>query len=173
LKALRALKSIVLQRDGRLFKAEWLGFEEAVRQLISEGLLPGDILIGGIEIAKKFVSGLRLVHEVDDRLENPTIGTSLRTGDDEGIVCTTGRPFRFPGTASPVAVRVVHGALDLDWVMEDVFRKSLLSWSSPGACISVPIDLKLCDETLRAFAGEAEDEEAVHGQEVEESAEVA
>jgi hypothetical protein len=33
--------------------------------------------------------------------------------------------------------------------------------------------LKLCDETLRAFAGEAEDEEAVHGQEVEESAEVA
>jgi len=173
LKVLRALKSIVLQRDGRLFKAEWLGFEEAVRQLIAEGLLPGDILIGGIEIAKKFVSGLRLVHEVVDRLENPTIGTSLRTGDDEGIVCTTGRPFRFPGTASPVAVRVVHGALDLDWVMEDVFRKSLLCWSSPGACISVPIDLKLCDETLRAFAGEAEDEEAVHGQEVEESAEVA
>jgi len=33
--------------------------------------------------------------------------------------------------------------------------------------------LKLCDETLRALAGEANDEEAVHGQEVEDSAEVA
>ena len=173
LNVVRAPKSLVLQRDGRLFKAEWLGFDEAVRQLISEGLLRGDVQVGGIEIAKKFVSGLRVVHELDDRLENPAIGTSLRTGDDEGIVCTTGRPFRFPGTASPVAVRVVHGGMNLDWVMEDVFRKSLLSWSSPGACISVPVDLKLCDETLRAFAGEAEDEEAIHGQEVEESTEVA
>lgn len=173
LKVVRAPKSLILQRDGRLFKAEWIGFEEAVKQLILEGLLPADIVIGGIEIAKKFNSGLRLVRETKDHLENPTIGTSLRTGDDEGIVCTTGQPFRFPGTASPVAVRVVHGALNLDWIMEDVFRKSLLSWSSPGACISVPIDLKLCDETLRAFAGEADDEEAVHGQEVEESTEVA
>jgi hypothetical protein len=40
-------------------------------------------------------------------------------------------------------------------------------------CISVPIDLKLCDETIRALGGEAEEEEAVHGKEVEESTEVA
>ena len=99
-----------------------------MRQLISEGLLPGDILIGGIEIAKKFVSGLRLVHEVDDRLENPTIGTSLRTGDDEGIVCTTGRPFHLSRYGVIVAVRVVHGALDLDWVT-DVFPQVAVIFS--------------------------------------------
>jgi hypothetical protein len=173
LKVVRALRSVVLQRDGRLFKAEWLGFEDAIRQLISEGVLARNLIYGGIEIAKKFNSGLRLVHETRDHLENPIVGTSLRTAEDEGIVCTTGEPFRIPGTASPVAVRVVHGGLDLDWVMEDVFRKSLLCWSSPGACMSVPMDLKLCDETLRAFAGEANDEEAVHGQEVEDSTEVA
>jgi hypothetical protein len=173
LKAVRPPKSVILQRDGRLFKSEWQGFEEAVKQLIAEGALAGDTVIGGIELAKKFNAGLRLVREVGARLENPTIGTSLRTGEDEGIVCTTGRPFRFPGTAAPVAVRLVKGTLNLDWIMEDVFRKSLLSWSSPTASISVPIDLKLCDEMLRAFAGEADDEEAIHGQEVGESTEVA
>jgi hypothetical protein len=173
LKVVGALRSVVLQRDGRLFKAEWLGFEDAIKQLVREGALPRSVIFGGIEIAKKFISGLRLVHETGARLQNPLIGTSLRTGEDEGIVCTTGEPFRIPGTASPVAVRVVQGGLDLDWVMEDVFRKSLLCWSSPTACMSVPIDLKLCDETLRALAGEANDEEAVHGQEVEDSAEVA
>jgi len=173
LKAAGTLGSVVLQRDGRLFKGEWLGFEDAIKDLIKEGALPGNLVYGGIEIAKKFMSGLRLVHETEAGLKNPTIGTCFRTAEDEGIVCTTGEPFRIPGTASPVAVRLVQGGLDLDWVMEDVFRKSLLCWSSPTACMSLPVDLKLCDETLRAFAGEANEEEAVHGQEVEDSAEVA
>ena len=31
--------------------------------------------------------------------------------------------------------------------------------------MSVPIDLKLCDEDLRAFASDANDEEAVYGEE--------
>jgi hypothetical protein len=56
--------------------------------------------------------------------------------------------------------------------MEDVFRKSLLAWSAPDHCLSVPIDLKLCDEFLRAFAAEANREEAVYGEEVEEAAEL-
>jgi hypothetical protein len=173
LKAVRMLKSLILQRDGRLFNAEWLGFEDAVKQLISEKMLPVDILWGGIEIAKKFSSGLRLVREVAGGLQNPVIGTSLRVSSDEGIVCTTGYPFSIPGTASPLAVRVVHGDLNLEWVMEDIFRKSLLAWPSPGNCLSVPIDLKLCDEVLRAFASEADDEGALHGLEVEDSTEVA
>ena len=173
LRVVGELRSIVLQRDGRLFKQEWLGFEDAVKQLVAENLLRPEVVIGGIELAKKFNSDLRLVREMKEGLQNPTIGTSFATGVDEGVVCTTGRPFGFKGTAAPKAVRLVRGKLNLSWVMEDVFRKSLLSWSSPGACLSVPIDLKLCDETLRAFAAEADDEEAIHGQEDEEAADVA
>jgi hypothetical protein len=173
LQTVRTPRSIVLQRDGRLFKSEWFGFDDAIQELVTEKGLPGGTLIGAIEIAKKFSSGLRLVRERNNGLENPRIGTSLRLSDDEGIVCTTGLPFAIPGTSSPLSVRVVHGALDLDLVMEDVFRKSLLSWPTPGSCLSVPVDLKLCDESLRAFAGEADDEGAIHGQEVEDSSEVA
>jgi hypothetical protein len=164
-------RSIVLQRDGRLFRREWLGFEDAVRQLIDEGLLDAGLFYGGFEIAKKFNAGMRLVHDRNGRLENPRIGTAYLLGTDEGIVCTTGFPFPLRGTASPLAIRIYEGSMNLDWVMEDVFRKSLLAWSAPDHCLSVPIDLKLCDEFLRAFAADADEEEALYGEQVEETVE--
>jgi hypothetical protein len=107
-----------------------------------------------------------------DPLRLGKVGAAYQLGTDEGIVCTTGFPFPLRGTASPLAVRIYKGPLNLDWVMEDVFRKSLLAWSAPDHCLSVPIDLKLCDEFLRAFAAEANEEEAVYGEEVEEAAEL-
>jgi hypothetical protein len=165
-------RSIVLQRDGRLFRREWRGFEEAVRQLIDEGVLDRDLVYGAFEIAKRFNAGLRLVQDRNGKLQNPRIGAAYQLGTDEGIVCTTGFPFPLCGTASPLAVRIYEGPLNLDWVMEDVFRKSLLAWSAPDHCMSVPIDLKLCDEFLRAFAADANEEETLYGQEVEEPAEV-
>ena len=166
-------KSIVLQRDGRLFRSEWLGFQDAIQQLVHEGLLEDRVVFGAIEIAKKFNSGLRMVQERNGRLENPRIGAAREVGPGEGIVCTTGFPFSLRGTSSPLAIRLYEGPLDLDWVMEDVFCKSLLSWPTPDHCMGVPIDLKLCDEMLRAFAAEANEEEAVYGSEVEDAADVA
>ncbi len=166
-------KSLVLQRDGRLFRSEWLGFQDAIQQLVREGLLDESVVFGAIEIAKKFNAGLRLVQERDGKLQNPRIGAVLELGADEGIVCTTGFPFSLRGTSSPLAVRIHEGPLNLDWVMEDIFRKSLLAWSAPDHCMSVPIDLKLCDEMLCAFAAEANEEEAVYGREVEDPATVA
>src|SRR5205807_24630 len=83
-------KSIILQRDGRLFRSEWLGFEEAIRQLIRDGFLDNDVVYGAIEIAKRFNAGLRLVHEWNGRLQNPRIGAALGLVSDEGVVCTTG-----------------------------------------------------------------------------------
>jgi len=156
-----------------LFRSEWLGFEDAIQQLIREGFLYKDVVYGAIEIAKKFNAGLRLVQERNGRLENPRIGATCALTPDEGIVCTTGFPFSLRGTSSPLAVRIYGGPLNLDWVMEDVFRKSLLAWPAPDHCMSLPIDLKLCDEMLRAFAAEANEEEAVYGQEVDDAAEVA
>jgi argonaute-like protein implicated in RNA metabolism and viral defense len=154
-----------------LFRREWLGFEDAVGQLIEEGLLDRDLVYGAFEIAKKFNSGLRLVGDRNGKLQNPRIGAAYQLGADEGIVCPTGFPFPLRGTACPLAIRIREGPLKLDWVMEDVFRKSLLAWSAPDHCLSVPIDLKLGDEFLRAFAADADEEEALYGEEVEEPAE--
>ena len=170
---LKKLRSIVLQRDGRLFETEWLGFQDAIQQLISEGVLESNVRYGAIEIAKALSSGLRLVQERNGSLENPRIGAALAIASDEGIVCNTGFPFDLPGTAGPLAVRVVHGDLNLDFVMEDIFRKSLLCWPTPDKCMRLPIDAKLCDEFLRALASEANEEEAQWGEEEEGTASVA
>ena len=95
--------------------------QEAIEQLIREGLLDEQTVWGGIEIAKKFGAGLRLVEEIEGRLHNPVIGTALALEKNEGIVATTGYPFSLRGTSAPILVRVVGGSLNLDWVMEDVF----------------------------------------------------
>ena len=83
----------------------------------------------------------------------------------EGIVCTTGYPFKLQGTAKPLLVRIVRGELSLEHVLEDTFAMSQLCWPVPNRCIRLPIDLKLCDEHLRATAAEADDDEAVYGEE--------
>ena len=96
------------------------GFQEAIEQLIREELLDAQTVFGGIEIAKKIGAGLRLVEEVErkvdnrfeKRLENPVVGTALALGNNEGIVATTG--FSLRGTSAPLLVRLVGGSLDLE-----------------------------------------------------------
>jgi hypothetical protein len=41
---------------------------------------------------------------------------------------------------------------------------SQLCWPVPNRCMRLPIDLKLCDDLLRATAGNADEEEAIYGE---------
>lgn len=162
--SLKSLRSLVLRRDGRAFAEEWLGFRDAVNKLIQEGVLPNDIRIGVVEIHKTYSLGLRLVAEDGSgRLLNPRIGSWRELNDREAILCTTGFPFRFDGTVKPLYVKVVRGDLDLANVLEDTFAMSQLCWPVPNRCMRLPIDLKLCDDLLRATAAEADEEEAIYG----------
>jgi hypothetical protein len=156
-------RSIVLRRDGRLFESEWLGFLDAIKKLVAEGLLPADILTGAVEIPKHYSFGIRLAEAGMNGLQNPELGAWERLTPVEGIVCTTGYPFNIPGTVEPLVVRVVRGNLNLEWVLEDTFGMSQLCWPVPTACMRLPIDLKLCDEHLRAFAGRADEDNALFG----------
>jgi hypothetical protein len=164
----RPPRSIVLRRDGRLFEAEWQGFEEAIKKLVDEGALPRDIVVGAVEVPKHQSLGIRLVERTSDGLENPRLGAWEKLSATEGIVCTTGWPFGIPGTAEPLMVRVVRGKLDIKCVLEDTFGMSQLCWPTPGGCMRLPIDLKLCDEHLRAFAAKADEDSAVFGETLEE-----
>lgn len=156
-------RSIVLRRDGRLFESEWLGFLDAIKKLIAERLLPTDLLTGAVEIPKHHSFGVRLAESTLNGLQNPELGAWERLTATEGIVCTTGFPFNIPGTVEPLVVRIVHGNLNLEWVLEDTFGMSQLCWPVPTACMRLPIDLKLCDEHLRAFAGRADEDNALFG----------
>ncbi len=157
----RPLRSIVLRRDGRLFESEWLGFLDAVNKLVADGLLSADVLTGAVEIPKHYSFGIRLAESAANGLQNPELGAWEKLSSSEGIVCTTGWPFNVPGTVEPLVVRVVRGSLNIEWLLEDTFGMSQLCWPVPTACMRLPIDLKLCDEHLRAFAGRADEDNAL------------
>ncbi|MBI3464770.1 MAG: hypothetical protein HY000_17195 [Planctomycetes bacterium] len=160
-----APRSLVVARDGRAYRSEWLGFRDAIEQLKGDGLLPADVVYGMVEVHKSTAEGIRLVEEPQGgALRNPRIGSWAVLNDKEGIVCTTGFPFRFRGTADPLLVRVSAGELKLPYVLEDAFRKSLLCWPKPDGFIRLGIDHKLCDDNLRALASEADDDEAQFGE---------
>jgi len=56
---------------------------------------------------------------------------------------------------------LVRGSLDIGHLLEDTFGMSQLCWPSPTGCMRLPIDLKLCDEHLRAFAAKADEDSAL------------
>ncbi len=155
----RPPRCIIIHRDGRTFECEWRGFQDAVGQLIREGLLPSNVIIGVVEIHKHSTTGLRLAEEDREGPCNPPVGSWFPVDDCEGIVCTTGQPFKFQGTVNPLSVRIARGNLDLCQVLQDIFSMSQLCWMVPDRCIRLPMDVKLCDEFLRSVASEADDEE--------------
>lgn len=162
-------RSIIFRRDGHVYAEEWQGFREAVSKLIQERLLPKDVVIGAVEVHKTFALGLRLVaEERGGGLVNPQIGSWRDLGDRDAILCTTGYPFRFDGTVKPLYVRLARGDLDLARVLEDTFAMSQLCWPVPNRCMRLPIDLKLCDDLLRATASDADEEEAIYGEDLAE-----
>ena len=160
-------QSLVLRRDGRLFESEWLGFREAVLTLVGEGLLAHDIVMGAVEVPKHHSYGVRLVERFNGALQNPAVGSWEKLSESEGLVCSTGWPFNIPGTVEPLVLRVARGDLDIVRVLKDTFDMSQLCWPTPRGCMRLSIDLKLCDEHLRAFAAWADEDRAVFGESVE------
>lgn len=157
-------RSIILRRDGRAFYSERQGFLNAIRRLKQECLLHKNVTVGVVEVAKRTSLGLRLLGQAprDGRIQAPPIGSWTTLDSREGIVATTGYPFRFPGTPQPLHVRIAEGDLDIESVLFDTFAMAQLAWAAPEASMRLPIDLKLIDDYLRSLAGVADDEAAVY-----------
>lgn len=161
------ITSIVLRRDGRLFESEWLGFRDAIELLKRERLLAENVIVGAVEVQKTATNGIRVAQVGLDGYRNPRIGLALPLSNSEGIVCNTGYPFRLNGSVNPLHVRVARGSLDLMNILEDTFRMSLLSYPVPDRVMRLPIDMKLCDEFLRAVASESDEDEALYGEDTQ------
>ena len=166
-------RSLIIHRDGQAFPSERSGVCAAVRDLQQEGLLPLDVVVGIVDIRKTTAVPQRLVEGKHlEAAENPTLGSYRVHGPREGIVCTTGWPFRFPGTARPLTVVVVEGNLNIEWVLEDVFALSQPVFTAPDRCERLPLTIKLADDLLEPIAAASEDDAARYddGEESEEDA---
>ena len=156
----RRPKQIVIHRDGRAWPAEIEGLRQACKRLEEEGYLDKDWHLTVVEIAKSAPAPLRLFnvepqrHGQDVYVENPIVGNWRPTGPDEGYVCTTGRPFRIPGTSNPLHIRRVAGDMPIEHCLSDVFSLSCLTWTRPEGATRLPISIKLCDRILFDEAAE-------------------
>ncbi len=154
----KQIRSIVVQRDGRLFASEVAGIREAIASLKSEGVLPADVSLNFIEIPKKSAAPFRLF-DINTRpggqqtTANPQVGSYYISTARDGYVCTTGREFSHPGTANPLHVKYVDGIMPFKDILEDVYALSCLAWTRPEDCSRNPITIKLADIRLREHAG--------------------
>jgi hypothetical protein len=156
-------RSLVVHRDGRSFPSELKGFRLAMRQLKAENVLPIDAVTGVVDIHKSSADHLRMVEgESPETISNPTIGGWHTFGSREGMVCTTGLPFRFPGTAKPLTAMIREGPLDMAWVLEDIYDLSHLVFTAPDKCGRLAITIKLADAFLEPIAAGTDDEAALY-----------
>lgn len=147
-------KQIVIHRDGRAWQAEIEGLKEACGQLTIEGCLDPGWHLTVVEIAKSAPAPLRLFDvrkpegETRTHVENPTVGNWVQMAPNEGYVCTTGHPFRIPGTANPLHIRRTAGQMSIEHCLSDVFSLSCLTWTRPEGAMRLPLSIKLCDRSL-------------------------
>lgn len=128
-----------------------------------EGFLSEDVQIGVVEIHKTSSARLRLYYEINENIENPSIGDYFVIDDREGIVCNTGFPFKFGGTANPLHTKIAYGSLDIINVLSDVFGLAQLgSWAAPDKSARYPATIKLGDTFLEPIASDSDDEAALY-----------
>lgn len=163
------IRTIVIHRDGRLFRSELEGIEQAIVELKTAGNLPLDATFTVVELPKQSTTAFRLFEEVtpydviqtqsDNRaLLNPEVGSWVPFNDREGFVCTTGREFRHKGTSSPLYVKIAYGDMPLETVLRDIYYLSTLAYTKPDDCSRDPLTIKMTDRRINEYGGKYDNE---------------
>ncbi|GAB4039843.1 argonaute/piwi family protein [Spirosoma gilvum] len=161
--------SIVIHRDGRLFRPELDGIKQAIEDLKSTGHLPSDVTFTVVELPKQSTTTFRIFEELspydvlktetENRLLlNPQVGSWVPFNEREGFVCTTGREFKHKGTSLPLYVKVAHGNMPLQVVLQDIYYLSTLAYAKPDDCSRDPLTIKMTDRRINEFGGKYDNE---------------
>ena len=163
-------RNIVVHRDGRSYESEIEGLRRAMESLRQDGTIDTDAKLTVLEIAKTSPAPLRLFDsgqdgQVNTRVSNPQVGCYYMPSEDEAYLCTTGKPFKHPGTSKPIHVCRVEGEMPLVECLEDFYSLSTLTWTRPEDCARNPITIKLTDRYLGEDASEYDDDALESGSE--------
>lgn len=160
--AVYPLLHIVIHRDGLMYDCEIEGAKQAIAALKAQGILPEDASLTILEISKSAPVSLRLF-DVTDRgqqspfVQNPQVGY-YRIINNDGYLCSTGRPFVKQGTVNPLHVRYTEGSLPFELCLEDIYYLTALTWTKPDGCTRYPITVKLNDRRLSEDATEYDED---------------
>ncbi len=150
-RALVPIRRIVVHRDGRAWTSEISGARRAVDTLKRASILPHDADITVLELHKKPSVPLRIFESAgaaDAPPRKPGIGAAYFPDETQAFVCTTGWPFRQPGTPNPIHIERVYGSMSIAECAQDLFSLSTLAWTRPEGCSRYPVTLRLADRFL-------------------------
>jgi hypothetical protein len=150
-------KSIVILRDGVSFGEEAKALEGALVRLEDLKLLKkNEITCAVVDVAKSSAIPVRAATFIGDSnsLDNPLSGTYLQVNKSSAFIFNTGAPYKVPGSSNPIQVSLSSGNIDFIKVLEDVFKLTQITFSSPDRPTSLPLPLKLIDTLIRDVAHE-------------------
>jgi len=156
------LLNIVIHRDGRIYDCEIEGAKQAIATLKVQGTLPEGATLTILEISKSAPVSLRLFDVIDQGgqpqfVQNPKIGC-YRIINNDGYLCSTGRPFLRQGTVKPLHIKYIEGNLSFKLCLEDIYYLTALTWTKPDDCSRYPITTKLNDRRLSEDASEYDED---------------
>jgi len=150
-------QSIVILRDGVSYGEEEKALLDATQRLIDEKLLDKNVLkLGVIDVAKSTSIPVRAASFNGDyrALANPDCGTYFILNNKDAFIFNTGWPYSVPGSSKPIHVSLTWGSIEFEKAIEDIFRLTQITFSSPDRPTSLPLPLKLIDTLIRDVAHE-------------------
>jgi hypothetical protein len=150
-------RSIVILRDGVSYGEEERALADAMQRLSDANLLDKEtVQTGVIDVAKSTAVPVRAAAFNGNyrSLENPECGTYFFMNKKDAFIFNTGKPYNVPGTSKPIHVSLTCGNIDFEKALEDVFRLTQITFSSPDRPTSLPLPLKLIDTLIRDVAHE-------------------
>jgi hypothetical protein len=156
------LRSIVIHRDGRVYDCEIEGAKQAMLAMKAQAVLPENATLTILEISKSAPASLRLFNVIDKSgrpllVENPQVGCYYINNND-GYICSTGKPFLRRGTAQPLHIKYIEGELPFNLCLEDIYYLTSLTWTKPDECSRYPITTKINDRRLSEDASEYDED---------------
>lgn len=155
------IQRIVIHRDGRAWPSELSGARRAIEVLKKATVLPNDADLTVLEIHKKPSVPMRIFDTLGGANESPRkprIGALYVPNASEAFICTTGWPFRQPGTPNPIHLQRVCGSLAIEDCAQDLFSLATLAWTRPEGCSRYPVTLRLADRFLTDEAADADED---------------
>lgn len=150
-------RSIIILRDGVSYGEEEKALSDAMQRLTQANLLNAELVkTGVIDVAKSTAVPVRAAAFNGNyrSLANPDCGTYFMMNKRDAFIFNTGKPYSVPGSSKPIHVSFVHGDIDFEKALEDIFRLTQITFSSPDRPTSLPLPLKLIDTLIRDIAHE-------------------
>lgn len=147
------LTSLLILRDGRVYKGEPRAFERIKERLMGDRILESDGTYEVIEFFKESEKNIRLWDVAPgSSVVNVLEGAAVEISDGHLVLANTGRTTLHNGTAEPIVLHSPGNRQAVRDAASSCFQSAQLNWSNPRVALRYPLPVNRTDEELIARA---------------------